>query len=56
MKSSFPSTDGASQVTINESREATKSALERASDSGTRFGRRLRPFFEKQKRSFLNFF
>ena len=36
--------------------EATKSALERASDSGARLGRRLRPLYKEKKRSFLNLF
>ena len=36
--------------------EATKSAVEDASSSGARIGRQWEPFFEKQKRSFLNLF
>jgi hypothetical protein len=36
--------------------EATKSAVEEVSRSGTRARGRLHPFFQKQKRPFLNFF
>jgi len=36
--------------------EATKSALEEVSRSGQRARGHLQPFFEKQKRSFLNLF
>jgi len=41
---------------ITEGLEAAKSAVEEASHSSARAGRRLQPFFEKQKRSFLNLF
>lgn len=41
---------------IKEGLEATKSAVEEVSQSGARVGRHLKPFFEKQKRSFLNLF
>jgi len=36
--------------------EATKSAVEEVSNSSARLGRRVHPFVEKQKRSFLNLF
>jgi hypothetical protein len=36
--------------------EATKSAVEEVSNSSARVGRRLHPFFEKLKHSFLNLF
>ncbi len=36
--------------------EATKSAVEEASNSGIRLGQNWQPFFEKQKRSFLKLF
>ena len=36
--------------------EATRSALEEVSRSGERARGRVQPFFEKQKRSFLNLF
>lgn len=41
---------------IGEGLEATKSALAGASHSSARVGRRLHPFLNKQKRSFLNLF
>ena len=41
---------------IKEGLEATKSAVEEVSQSGARVGRHLKPFFEKQKRSFRNLF
>jgi hypothetical protein len=43
-------------VPIKEGLEATKSAVEGAAQSGVRAGRQVQPFFEKQKRSFLNLF
>jgi hypothetical protein len=36
--------------------EATKSAIEEVSRSGERVRGQIQPFFEKQKRSFLNLF
>ncbi len=36
--------------------EATKSAVEEVSHSSARAGRQVQPFFEQQKRSFLNLF
>jgi hypothetical protein len=36
--------------------EATKSAVEEASHSGTGVGRYVHPFFKKQRRTFLNLF
>jgi hypothetical protein len=41
---------------IKEGLEATKSAVEGAAQSSARAGRQMQPFFEKQKRSFLNLF
>lgn len=41
---------------IKEGFEATRSAVEEVSQRGARAGRHLQPFFEKQKRSFLNLF
>jgi hypothetical protein len=41
---------------IKEGFDATRSAVEEASQSGVRAGRKFQPFFEKQKRSFLNLF
>ncbi len=41
---------------IKEGLEATKSAVGEASQASARAGRQLQPFFEKQKRSFLNLF
>jgi hypothetical protein len=41
---------------LKEGLAATKSAVEEVSHSGTQVGRRLQPFFENQKRSFLNLF
>jgi hypothetical protein len=41
---------------IKGSLEATKSAVEEFSNSSARAGRQIQPFFEKQKRSFLNLF
>jgi len=41
---------------IKDSVEATKSAVEEVSNSSARVGRQFQPFFEKQKRSFLNLF
>jgi hypothetical protein len=43
-------------VPIKEGLEATKSAVEGAAQSGARAGRQVQPYFEKQKRSFLNLF
>jgi hypothetical protein len=43
-------------VPIKGGLEATKSAVEEASHSGVRIGRRAHPFFKKQKRPFLNLF
>jgi hypothetical protein len=36
--------------------EATKSSVEDFSNSSARMGKQVQPFFEKQKRSFLNLF
>ncbi len=41
---------------IKEGLEATMSAVEGAAQSSARAGRQVQPFFEKQKRSFLNLF
>lgn len=41
---------------IKEGLDAAKSAVEQASRSGLRARGLFQPFFEKQKRSFLNFF
>jgi hypothetical protein len=43
-------------IPIKEGLEATKSAVEGAAQSSARAGRQVQPFFEKQKRSFLNLF
>jgi hypothetical protein len=43
-------------VPIKEGLEATKSAVEEVAHSSARAGRQVQPFFEKQKRSFLNLF
>jgi hypothetical protein len=36
--------------------EVTKSAADEVSNTSARFGRQLHPYFEKQKRAFLNLF
>ena len=41
---------------IKEGLEATKFAVEGAAQSSARAGRQMQPYFEKQKRSFLNLF
>jgi hypothetical protein len=43
-------------VPIKEGLEATRAAVEEAADSSASAGRQLKPFFKKQKRSFLNLF